>query len=91
MHLKNLNTEVIIRDAGINKNQNFDVYYYIIKDENDMYGVEIQKKFLNSTYSECAVIMVSHKKEDALDLMNKLARCKVTPLSVDYIIEDLSI
>lgn len=91
MSLKKLKKQVIIRGAGIKGNQNFDVHYLVIQDSNNMYGIEIRKEFSNSTYSESAVVRLSGTKEDALNLMNTLARCKVTPLTVDYIIEDLSI
>ena len=71
-------------------NEKFNLNYSVVQDNDDMYGIEIQKKFSGSTYSERAVKMLSCTKEDVLKLADKLARCKVTPLTLDYIIEDLS-
>ena len=76
--------------VSIGGNEKFNLNYSVIQDSDDIYGIEIQKKFSGSTYSERAVKMLSRTKEDVLELANKLARCKVTPLTLDYIIEDLS-
>lgn len=91
MKYKDLKKEVIISGEGIKGNQSFNLGYSVIQNSDKTYGIEIQKRFVNSTYSERAVVMLSNTKEDALDLMNKLARCEVTPLTLDYIIEDLFI
>lgn len=89
MKYMSLKRKASINEVGLKGDQNFNLDYSIIQDSDKKYGIEIQKKFLNSTYSERAVVMFSDTKEEALDLMNKLARCEVTPLTLDYIIEDL--
>ena len=80
--------EVIISSTTLDGGQQFKLDYSVVQDSNKVYGVEIEKIFENSIYSEVAVAMISKTKEDALEWINKLVQNEVTPLTLEYIMQD---
>ena len=80
--------KVTVNEVGIHGNQNFNLEYHLINNDDNTYGIEILKIDTNTAHSEKSVINIATVKENALDLINKLAKNKVTPLTLGYIKED---
>ena len=87
--MKYIHSKKEVVKITIEGEHDFNLDYSIIQNSDKIYGIEINKKILGSNYSERAVVMLSERKDEVLELINKLARCEVTPLTLDYIIEDL--
>ena len=87
MEYINLKKDVI--KVAVEGEESFNLDYSIIQNSDNIYGIEIYKTNVDSDYSERAVVMISDIKEDVVDLMNKLARFEVTPITLDYIIADI--
>lgn len=89
MKQRNLIKKIVINGVNMKGDLQFNLDYSVIQDIDETYGIEIQKVSSNSC-SEKAVAMVSQKKEDVLNLIKKLAKHKVTPISLGDIVEDLT-
>ncbi|MBP5427455.1 MAG: hypothetical protein J6Y29_06175 [Clostridiales bacterium] len=80
--------EVTVNEAGVYEDQNFSLKYHLINNGDNTYGIEILKVDNTTTHSEKSIINITTVKENALNLINKLAKNKVTPLTLGYIGED---
>lgn len=77
-----------IDDIDFNAGQQFKVGYSMLQNNDNMYGVEIHKEFENSIYSEEASVIMFETKEEAMELLDKLIRNEVTPMTLEYIMQD---
>ena len=66
----------------------FQIEYYKIEEEAGTYGIEIVKKQENE--EEKKIVKISQEEEKVEELLETLKRNKVTPIEVEYILEDLS-
>ncbi len=66
----------------------FQIEYYKIEEETGTYGIEIVKKQENE--EEKKIVKISQEEEKVEELLETLKRNKVTPIEVEYILEDLS-
>ncbi|MBP5426435.1 MAG: hypothetical protein J6Y29_00825 [Clostridiales bacterium] len=80
--------EVAVNEAGVKGNQSFNLEYYLINNGDNTYGIEILKIDNNTAHSEKSIINIATVKENAIELLSKLAKNKVTPLTLGYIGED---
>lgn len=66
----------------------FRIEYYKIKEEK--YGIEIIKKCKNESIENKEIRMIEKDEKKINNLLNILKRNKVTPIEVEYILEDLN-
>ena len=66
----------------------FELKYYLIHVHNDVYGIEIQKKCYDGD-SEVKILKdILNTREETMQLLQKLATNKVTPVTFEYVVED---
>ncbi|MFZ5985918.1 MAG: DUF6514 family protein [Bacillota bacterium] len=72
--------------------------YYLIESESEkhenssgnlVYGIEIVKKQSEKSFESEIVKNLSHDRERAQNLLNMLAKNKVTPMELTFILDDL--
>ena len=84
---KQLMKKVYIDDQQT-KGQGFELEYYFTHNDNDMYGVEIKKKINTNLQEEKHIFDIVRNKETTINILNRLARNQVTPVSFEDVIED---
>jgi len=88
MESKRLIEKVKVTSYENDERNDFELEYYIISTTDNIYGIEIQKK-TNTLKNEVRCIKdILCSKEESIQLLKKLAKNKVTPVTFEYIIED---
>jgi hypothetical protein len=87
--------EVFVREYP----RNLGLEYYLLESEDKEdyyciedcagYGIEIVKIFKNKPVEKISFTNVTPNKEDAMDIIDILARNTVTPMELPYILDDL--
>ena len=88
MSTKDLIKTVRITNDEVIENGNFELEYYLVNTENNIYGIEIQKKQNNLITDVRYVKDIFCSKEQTLKLLKQLAKNKVTPTTFEYVLED---
>lgn len=68
---------------------NFNLSYYLIENENNNgYGIEVEKIYNSKVQESKAIYDISTNKEDMNYLLNKISDGKVTPTTLYDIVTD---
>lgn len=80
--------ETSIQSVGVNGNIKFLLQYYLTKQEDNIYGIEIVKKQQDSTCESKHIFDILRGKENTLNILHMLFKNQVTPSTFEDVIED---
>ncbi len=88
MERKELIKKLEIKNNENGEGKNFQLEYYLTNVKDGMYGIEISKITNNSNNEIKSMSNICSTKEQTIELLEKLVRNQVTPITFTYIVED---
>ena len=86
--MKSLIKKVKVTNDEIHRGNNFELEYYLVKTADNIYGIEIHK-IANTLETEVRCIKdIFCNKEQSMELLKKLAKNKVTPVTFEDVVYD---